>query len=132
MGGLHRVEKVGRRTWLARSAAGLVTLWSALQFEGGREGWGVLLGGPPTRVAAAQGAGARVLPVEIETEFEGQRYPVAAYVLVRGEEAAIVDTLTPAAGPGGRSAIRTATRAGWRPSSPPRRPPSRSRGGQAG
>jgi glyoxylase-like metal-dependent hydrolase (beta-lactamase superfamily II) len=93
---LHAVKKVGRRIWLARSASGLVALWSALEFGFGRQGWGVLLGGAPTRVASAQETGgARVLPVQIEFEFEGQLFPVAAYVLVRGNEAAIVDTLTP-------------------------------------
>jgi glyoxylase-like metal-dependent hydrolase (beta-lactamase superfamily II) len=93
---VHWVEKVGRRTWLSRSASGLLALWAGLDFGLGRQGWGVLLGGAPRNVASAQEAmGARVLPVEIELEFEGQRIPVAAYVLVRGSEAAVVDTLTP-------------------------------------
>jgi glyoxylase-like metal-dependent hydrolase (beta-lactamase superfamily II) len=93
---MHEVHKVGRRTWLARSASGLLALWTGLEFGFGRQGWGVLIGASPRRVASAQAAaGARVLPVEIQAEFQGQQFPVAAYVMVRGNEIAIVDTLTP-------------------------------------
>jgi glyoxylase-like metal-dependent hydrolase (beta-lactamase superfamily II) len=100
---VHRVRKVGRRTWLTRSASGLLALWAGLDFGLGRRGWGVLLGGAPRNVAlaqdegaaAAQPGGGRILPVEVTFEAEGQVFPVAAYVVVRGGEVAVVDTLTP-------------------------------------
>jgi glyoxylase-like metal-dependent hydrolase (beta-lactamase superfamily II) len=110
---LHEVRKVSRRTWLTRSASGLLALWAGLDFGFGRQGWGVLLGGTPRNVASAQeGPGARVLPVEIELEAQGQRIPVAAYVLVRGQEAAVVDTLTPGNADRIGGVIRTAG-LGW-------------------
>jgi glyoxylase-like metal-dependent hydrolase (beta-lactamase superfamily II) len=100
---VHQVRKVGRRTWLTRSASGLLALWAGLDFGLGRRGWGVFLGGVPSNVALAQDEGAaaaeqgggRILPVEIEIQAQGQAFPVAAYVVVRGSEVAIVDTLTP-------------------------------------
>jgi glyoxylase-like metal-dependent hydrolase (beta-lactamase superfamily II) len=77
-----------------------MALWAGLDLGFGRRGWGVLLGGRPGNVAlaqeevpAAQQAGGRILPVEIQIEFQGQQFPVAAYVVVRGSEVAIVDTL---------------------------------------
>jgi glyoxylase-like metal-dependent hydrolase (beta-lactamase superfamily II) len=91
---LHAVQRVGRRTWLTRSAAGLVALWAGLDFGFGRQGWGILLGGRPRNVAAAQD-GSRILPVAIEVPFGGQAFPIAAYLVVRGNEVAVVDTLTP-------------------------------------
>ena len=93
---LHEVHRIDRRTWLTRSASGLLALWAGLDFGLGRQGWGVFLGGAPRNVAHAQpGAGARVLPVDVNFEVQGQQFSVSAYVLVRGSEVAIVDTLTP-------------------------------------
>jgi glyoxylase-like metal-dependent hydrolase (beta-lactamase superfamily II) len=92
---LHEVQRIGRRSWLTRSASGLLALWAGLDFGFGRQGWGVLLGGTPRAVAQAQPTdGDRVLPVEVELQAQGQSIPVSAFVLVRGNEAAIVDTLT--------------------------------------
>jgi glyoxylase-like metal-dependent hydrolase (beta-lactamase superfamily II) len=89
------IHKIGRRSWLARSASGLVALWAGLDFGLGRQGWGVLIGDQRGVASAQEGMGHRVLPVNIELEFQGQTIPVAAYVLVRGNEAAVVDTLVP-------------------------------------
>ena len=114
--GRPEVRKVGRRTWLTRSASGLLALWAGLDFGLGRRGWGVLIGAGPGNVASAhedapslgddvasapedldlaQQAGSRILPVDMQIEAGGQVFPLAAYVVVRGSEIAIVDTLTP-------------------------------------
>jgi hypothetical protein len=80
-------RRLGRRSWLVRSAGGLVAVWSALDFGWGRRGWGVLIGGP-RRVAAAQGPEApRVLAASVDFESQGRQLNVAAYALVRGESA---------------------------------------------
>jgi glyoxylase-like metal-dependent hydrolase (beta-lactamase superfamily II) len=88
------IPRIGRRAWLMRSGAGLVALWAGLDPGWGRQGWGVLLGRGP-RVAGAQNAPAvQSLPVRAEFEFPpGQPFWVQAYVLIRGREVAIVDTL---------------------------------------
>jgi glyoxylase-like metal-dependent hydrolase (beta-lactamase superfamily II) len=92
MGG---VQQVDRRTWLARMGSGALALWAGLDLGSGREGWNVLIGGP-RKTAAAQGAtAAQVLPVSMlyDTPALPDPLPVAAFVFVRGREAAIVDTL---------------------------------------
>jgi glyoxylase-like metal-dependent hydrolase (beta-lactamase superfamily II) len=97
--GWHDLQNVGRRTWLARSAGGLLAAWTALDFGFGRQGWGVLLGVP--RPAAAQEPAAQILRVQTDVNLPPNsglglsRIDVSAYVLVRGSEAALVDTLTP-------------------------------------
>jgi glyoxylase-like metal-dependent hydrolase (beta-lactamase superfamily II) len=90
------MRQIGRRTWLARSGAGLVALWAGLDFGLGRQGWGVLLGRGP-RVAGAQPVPVdQSIPLRAEFEFPpGQHWWVQAYVLIRGDEAALVDTLIP-------------------------------------
>ncbi|HEY7061549.1 MAG TPA: MBL fold metallo-hydrolase [Chloroflexota bacterium] len=93
---MGEMRRIGRRTWLARSGAGLVALWAGLDFGLGRQGWGVLLGRGP-RVAGAQAAPVdQSIPLRAEFEFpQGRFWWVQAYVLIRGREAAIVDTLIP-------------------------------------
>jgi glyoxylase-like metal-dependent hydrolase (beta-lactamase superfamily II) len=87
-------RRLDRRSWLVRSAGGLVAVWSALDFGWGRRGWGVLVGGGPPRGVSAQEAEApRVLSASVDFEFQGRPLNVAAYALVRGEEVAVVDTL---------------------------------------
>jgi glyoxylase-like metal-dependent hydrolase (beta-lactamase superfamily II) len=89
---MRDVRQIGRRIWLARSASGLMALWSALSLGHGRQGWGILLGQP----AAAAQLAPRLLRARIETELPGfGRFDVQAYVAVRGREAAVVDTLLP-------------------------------------
>jgi glyoxylase-like metal-dependent hydrolase (beta-lactamase superfamily II) len=109
---LHAVKKLGRRTWLTRSASGLLALWYGLDFELGRRGWGVLLGASPRASVSAQPRGDGVVPIETTIEVDGQSLPVAAYLVVRGREIAVVDTLTPGNAARIGSAIQTAG-LGW-------------------
>src|SRR5687768_17429404 len=85
------VKRLGRRAWLTRTGAGLVTVWAGLDFGRGQQGWGVLLG-RPARTAHAQNTPAmHTLPVTLEfTNAAGQANSVNAFVLVRGREVAIV------------------------------------------
>ena len=85
-------ERLGRRTWLIRMAGGFLGIWAGLNSERGRYGWAGWLGWEP-RGAAAQNGRAETIPVETELEFEGNVFTVAAFVVVRGQEVAIVDTL---------------------------------------
>jgi glyoxylase-like metal-dependent hydrolase (beta-lactamase superfamily II) len=89
------VQRIGRRKWLTRLGGGALAMWAGLDWARGREGWNVLIGGP-RKTAAAQGAtAAQVLPVNIIYASPNlpAPIPVAAFVFVRGREAAIVDTL---------------------------------------
>jgi glyoxylase-like metal-dependent hydrolase (beta-lactamase superfamily II) len=82
-------QQIGRRTWLAQVALGSFAVWSELNFGLGRRGWGVAIGGRDFAigVAHAQNLGrAEVLPVNLGFVY--------AYVLIRGKEAAVVDTGT--------------------------------------
>ena len=85
-------HRIGRRTWLTRMAGGLVAVWAGLKAEHGRDGWAGWLGWDP-RAAAAGGSQTQTIPVEIQLDFQGTSVPVAAYVVVRGREIAVVDTL---------------------------------------
>lgn len=82
-------QQIGRRTWLARVAVGGFAIWSELNFGLGRRGWGVAIGGRDLAigVAHAQNLG----PAEALRVNMGF---VNAYVLIRGKEAAVVDTGT--------------------------------------
>jgi glyoxylase-like metal-dependent hydrolase (beta-lactamase superfamily II) len=83
-------QQIGRRTWLAEVALGSFAVWSELSFGLGRRGWGVAIGGLDLAigVAHAQNLGpAKALQVNLGF--------VNAYILVRGKEAAVVDTGTP-------------------------------------
>ena len=88
------VKRLGRRAWLTRTGAGLVAVWAGLGLGRGQQGWGVLLG-RPARTAHAQNTPVmHTLPVTLEfTNAAGQANSVNAFVLVRGREVAIVDTL---------------------------------------
>jgi glyoxylase-like metal-dependent hydrolase (beta-lactamase superfamily II) len=88
------VQRLGRRAWLTRTGAGLLAVWAGLDFGRGQQGWGVLLG-RPARTAHAQNTPAmHTLPVSIDfTSSTGEANSVNAFVLVRGREVAIVDTL---------------------------------------
>jgi glyoxylase-like metal-dependent hydrolase (beta-lactamase superfamily II) len=96
---MRDVRRIGRRTWLARIGGGLVALWAGLDFGRGQQGWGIWLGSraraqqaPPAESAPA-GA---IIPVQMTVESPaGGTVPVAAFVLVRGREVAIVDSLLP-------------------------------------
>jgi glyoxylase-like metal-dependent hydrolase (beta-lactamase superfamily II) len=87
---MRKVQQISRRKWLARVASGSFAVWSDLNFGLGRSGWGVAIGGRDLAigVAHAQNLG----PPEALRVNLGF---VNAYVLIRGKEAAIVDTGTP-------------------------------------
>ena len=87
---MAKVQQISRRTWLARVAAGSFAVWSELNFGLGRKGWSVAIGGRDLaiRVAHAQ----NLKPAEALRVNLGA---VNAYVLIRGKEAAVVDTGTP-------------------------------------
>jgi glyoxylase-like metal-dependent hydrolase (beta-lactamase superfamily II) len=92
---------------LARVALGGFVVWSELNFGLGRRGWGVALGGRDLAigVAHAQNLGsAEALRVNLGF--------VNAYVLIRGKEAAVVDTGTAGNGSKIADVVRTAG-VGW-------------------
>jgi len=86
---MQNPQQISRRTWLARVALGSFAMWSELNFGLGRRGWGIAIGDRDfaTEVAHAQSLGpAEALRVDLGF--------VNAYVLIRGKEAAVVDTGT--------------------------------------
>jgi glyoxylase-like metal-dependent hydrolase (beta-lactamase superfamily II) len=86
---MKEARQIGRRTWLARAAWGGFAVWSEIHFGFGRRGWGVAVGDDfATGVAHAQKLEA-AKTLRINLGF------VNAYVLIRGKEAAVVDTGTP-------------------------------------
>ncbi len=104
---MRKVQQINRRTWLARVAAGGFAVWSELNFGLGRRGWGVAIGDRDlaSGVAHAQSlAPAQALRVNMGF--------VNAYVLIRGKEAAVVDTGTAGNGSKIADVVRTAG-LGW-------------------
>jgi len=87
---MPKFQQISRRTWLARVALGGFAVWSEINFGLGRRGWSVAIGGHDLAigVAHAQNLG----PAEALRVNMGF---VNAYVMVRGKEAAVVDTGTP-------------------------------------
>ena len=87
---MQNAQQISRRTWLARVAAGSLAVWSELSFGLGRRGWSVAIGSRDLAigVAPAQNLGA-AQALQVNLGF------VNAYVLIRGKEAAVVDTGTP-------------------------------------
>lgn len=87
---MREAQQISRRTWLAQVTLGSFAVWSELNFGLGRRGWGIAIGGSEfaTGVAQAQSLG----PAEALRVNMGF---VNAYVLIRGKEAAVVDTGTP-------------------------------------
>ena len=100
---MEKAQQIGRRTWLARVAWGSVAIWSELNFGFGRRGWGVAIGDRDLALGAAhaQSLGA-TQALQVNLGF------VNAYVLVRGKEAAVVDTGTPNNAPKIADVVRTA------------------------
>jgi glyoxylase-like metal-dependent hydrolase (beta-lactamase superfamily II) len=87
---MPKAQQISRRTWLAQAALGSFAVWSELNFGLGRKGWSIAIGGRDLAigVAHAQNMGpAEALRVNLGF--------VNAYVLIRGKEAAVVDTGTP-------------------------------------
>ena len=87
---MPKAQQISRRTWLAQFALSSFAVWSELNFGLGRRGWSVAIGGRDLAIGAthAQSMGpAEALRVNLGV--------VNAYVLIRGKEAAVVDTGTP-------------------------------------
>ena len=87
---MQNVQQISRRTWLAQVAVGSFAIWNELNFGLGRKGWSVAIGGRDLAIGAAHAQ--NLGPTEalrVDLGF------VNAYVLVRGKEAAVVDTGTP-------------------------------------
>ena len=100
---MRKVQQINRRTWLARVTLGGFAVWSELNFGLGRRGGGVAIGDRDlaSGVAHAQSlAPAQALRVNIGF--------VNAYVLIRGKEAAVVDTGTAGNGSKIADVVRTA------------------------
>jgi len=100
---MRKVQQINRRTWLARVALGGFAVWSELNFGLGRRGWGVAIGDRDlaSGLAHAQSlAPAQALRVNMGF--------VNAYVLIRGKEAAVVDTGTAGNGSKIADVVRTA------------------------
>jgi glyoxylase-like metal-dependent hydrolase (beta-lactamase superfamily II) len=104
---MRKVHQISRRTWFAQVALGSFAVWSELNFGLGRRGWGVAIGHRDLAIglAYAQSLG----PAEA---FRVNLGFVNAYVLVRGKEAAVVDTGTPNNAPKIADVVRTAG-LGW-------------------
>ena len=104
---MRKVQQINRRTWLARVALGGFAVWSELNFGLGRRGWSVAIGDRDlaSGLAHAQSlAPAKALRVNMGF--------VNAYVLIRGKEAAAVDTGTAGNGSKIADVVRTAG-LGW-------------------
>jgi len=81
---MRDVRKIGRRTWLARTTGGALAVWTSLNLSG-CGGWAISLGGPGAGSPKAGEDGMRRVPL-------GQNGFTTSYIVVRGREAAIVDT----------------------------------------
>jgi glyoxylase-like metal-dependent hydrolase (beta-lactamase superfamily II) len=104
---MQQVQQLGRRAWLARMASGAFVIWAEVTFGPGRKGLSIALGDDrlAARVAQAQTRDA-VQSLRVITDF------VNSYVLVRGQEIAIVDTGLPNNGAKFGEVIKTAG-LGW-------------------
>src|SRR5919112_5427880 len=100
---MPRAQQISRRTWLTRVALGSFAVWSELNFGFGRRGWSVAIGGRnlADSVAHAQN-------LEPAKSLQVNLGIVNAYVLIRGKEAAVVDTGTPDNGSKIADVVRTA------------------------
>ena len=100
---MGKAQQIGRRTWLARVALSSFAIWSEINFGLGRKGWGVAIGGRDLALGVAHAQNmepAKTLRVNLGF--------VNAYVLVRGKEAAVVDTGTAGNAPKIADVVRTA------------------------
>jgi glyoxylase-like metal-dependent hydrolase (beta-lactamase superfamily II) len=104
---MRKVHQISRRTWLAQVALGSFAVWSELNFGLGRRGWGIAIGHRDLAIGLAHGQS--LGPAEA---FRVNLGFVNAYVLVRGKEAAVVDTGTPNNAPKIADVVRTAG-LGW-------------------
>jgi glyoxylase-like metal-dependent hydrolase (beta-lactamase superfamily II) len=86
---MQQIRQISRRAWLVRVAAGGFAIWNELNFGLGRKGWGIAIGGHDLAAGLAHAQSAKPAnALQVNLGF------VNAYVLVRGKEAAVVDTGT--------------------------------------
>jgi glyoxylase-like metal-dependent hydrolase (beta-lactamase superfamily II) len=104
---MQKAQQISRRTWLARVAWGSFALWSEVNFGLGRRGWSVAIGGSDLAIGVAHAQNRK--PAEALRVNLGF---VNAYVLIRGKEAAVVDTGTPDNASKIADVVRTAN-LGW-------------------
>jgi glyoxylase-like metal-dependent hydrolase (beta-lactamase superfamily II) len=100
---MREAQQISRRTWLARVVLGSFAVWSELNFGFGRRGWGIAIGDSDLALGVANAQNvepAKALRVNLGI--------VNAYVLIRGKEAAVVDTGTPNNGSKIADVVRTA------------------------
>ncbi len=100
---MREAQQISRRTWLARIVLGSFAVWSELNFGFGRRGWGIAIGDSDLALGVANAQNvepAKALRVNLGI--------VNAYVLIRGKEAAVVDTGTPDNGSKIADVVRTA------------------------
>src|SRR5688572_27954329 len=86
---MQRIQQISRRTWLAQFAVGSFALWNELNFGLGSRGWSVAICDSALALGVADAQDlepAKALQVNLDF--------VNAYVLIRGKEAAVVDTST--------------------------------------
>jgi glyoxylase-like metal-dependent hydrolase (beta-lactamase superfamily II) len=100
---MSQARQIGRRTWLTRVAWGSFALWSEFHFGPGRRGWGIAIG--ERELASGVAYAQTTEPVKALRVNLGF---VNAYVLIRGKEAAVVDTGTPNNAPKIADVVRTA------------------------
>ena len=87
---MQKAQQISRRTWLAQVALGSFAVWSELNLGFGRRGWSVAIGGRDLAIGMAHAQN-----VEPAQALQVNLGIVNAYVLIRGKEAAVVDTGTP-------------------------------------
>jgi glyoxylase-like metal-dependent hydrolase (beta-lactamase superfamily II) len=87
---MPKAHQISRRTWLAQVAMGSFAIWNELNFGFGRRGWSIAIGDRDLAIGVAHAQ--KLGPAEALRVNLGF---VNAYVLVRGKEAAVVDTGTP-------------------------------------
>jgi len=104
---MRQIQQIGRRAWLAQMAQGTFVVWAEVTFGLGRKGLSIALG--DDRLARSVAQAQTRDPVQITRVIMDF---VSSYVLVRGKEAAIVDTGLPNNGEKFGEVIKTAG-LGW-------------------
>jgi len=100
---MPEAQQISRRTWLVRVALGSFAVWNELNLGLGRRGWGVAIGDSNLALGVAHAQ-----DLEAAKSLRVNLGIVNAYVLIRGKEAAVVDTGTPNNGSKIAGLVRTA------------------------
>ncbi len=87
---MRQLQQIGRRAWLGQMAKGTFVVWAEVTFGLGRKGLSIALG--DDRLAASVAQAQTNDPVNVARVITDY---VSSYVLIRGKEAAIVDTGLP-------------------------------------